>query len=308
MKLILLLFCFFPWPPQTFDDLIHFTPSFVQVAEVTQYLETAYPYLVQEPLSIKELGQFRAVYKEDSFQQVIGSLKVEDPSLDDIEGPYKKEPPRPDPFMDEEPVRVPLMPDDFPSLEDTPLSLIRTLSGLMRHRREEADPELHLRSMEHLHDGSLTQVLATKEVVEKYLEKHPDKCRIATYCLRALKSGVESLTSESDRCECCVMGFFTLFLKLMHVNPESCTLQCAGMECFFKLMGGFGIHDSLPNPTPGSSGTRAGPLTDSTKSLIITTLLSLASATEYGGLKAVADALRCIVDQYNLKMNALLKK
>ena len=279
------------------------TPSFAEVAEVTQYLESAFPFLVHEPLSVKELGQFRAVYKEDSFQQVIGSLKVEDPSVDDIEGPYKKEPPYPDLFFTEDPVRVPILPDDIPGLEDAPLTLIRTL---MRHRREEVDPEMHLRSMGHLHDGSLKQILATKELVEKYLDKYPDSCRTATHCLMALKSGVDSLTSESDRCECCVTGFFTLFLKLMHVNRESCSLQCIGLECFFKLMGGFGIHDSLPNP--GNSGVKGGPLSDSTKSLIITTLLSLASATEYGGLKAVVDALRCIVDYYNLKMNALVRK
>lgn len=272
-----------------------------------QYLETAFPHLSQEPLSIKEMSQFRAVYQEVSVPTIPAKEETSDSGDDLLDSRYRKEQPYPDPYEEEEPLR-PLPPHELPGFNDpelSELSLLRTLSGLLRHRREEADPTMHLRSLEHCQDGSLSQLMAVKRVIEKYLEKYPNSCRIAVYSLRALKSGIEVMESESDRSECCISGFFTLFLKLMHIAPTSCMLQCWGLDCFFQLMGGFGVHDTLPLP-PNES--RPEPMSDSTRSLILATVLSLASATEYGGLKSIVDAILCIVEYYHTQMGAGHKK
>ena len=279
------------------------------MAEVVQYLEGDFPHLAQEPLSIKEMSRFRSVYHDQTLDippaKDISQIDGLGPSVD--EGPYKTEAPYTDPYDLEEPIHSPIFRDFPPSLEDAPLSLIRTLSGYLRHRREESDPVSHLSSLEHLQDGSLSQVMSTKEVVEKYLEKHPKSSRVATQALRALRNGAQLLKSETDRQELCVTGLFTLILRLMHVEPKSCILQCISLDCFFALMGSFGIHHSLPRPN-SERERKQELLSEPTRSLIIATVLSLSSSTEYGGLKSVVDAMFVVLEQYNLGMNATQKR
>ena len=294
---------------QTFDDLVYFRPTYQQVAEVVQYLESNFPHLAQEPLSIKEMSRFRNVY-HDPMSDIAPAKDATPadglgPSVD--EGPYKKEAPHPDPYDIEDPIHSPLLREFPASLEDAPLSLIRTLSGFLRHRREESDPLAHMRSLEQIQDGTLSQMLATKEVVEKYIDKYPKSCRLATQCLRALRIGAQLMKSETDRQELCVTGLFSLILRLMHVEPSSCILQCAGLECFFTLMGSFSIHQSLPRPNPERE-RKQDLLSEQTQTLIIATVLSLSSSTEYGGLKAIVDAMFVIWEQYNLGMNATQKR
>ena len=123
----------------------------------------------------------------------------------------------------------------------------------------------------------------------------------------ALRIGAQLMKSETDRQELCVTGLFGLILRLMHVEPSSCILQCAGLECFFTLMGSFSIHQSLPRPNPERE-RKQELLSEQTQTLIIATVLSLSSSTEYGGLKAIVDAMFVIWEQYNLGMNATQKR
>ena len=242
------------------------------MAEVVQYLEGDFPHLAQEPLSIKEMNRFRGVYHDQTLDIAPAKdiLQIDGlgPSVD--EGPYKKEAPYTDPYDLEEPIHSPVFRDFAASLEDAPLSLMRTLSGYLRHRREESDPVSHMSSLERLQDGSVSQVMSTKEVVEKYIEKYPNSSRLATQALRAIRIGSQLLKSETDRQELCVTGLFSLILRLMHAEPKSCILQCIGLDCFFALMGAFGIHESLPRPN-SERERKQELLSEQTQSLIIAT-------------------------------------
>ena len=277
------------------------SPTYGQVAEVVQCLETACPHLSQEPLSIKEMSLFREAYQDPNS----GIAPVKDELGDDssLEGPYKREPPYSDPYDKEEPIRSSLS-RDLPNLDDAPLGLLRTLSGLLRHRKEDMNPSLHLRSLERSQDGSLSQLTSARETVDKYSEKYPTSIRVAVSSFKALKAGLGVIASDSVRQECCVTGFFGLFLKLMKVDLKSCTLQCIGLECFFHLLGGFGFDPSLPVPP---NETRSEAVSGASKSLIMATLASLATAPECG-MQTVAEAVACVVENYNLSMNTATRK
>lgn len=120
-----------------------------------------------------------------------------------------------------------------------------------------------------------------------------------------LKAAVDKLVDESDQIDCCVSGLFSLILKLMYKQNKSVTVQNLGLTCFFSLMGGGAITDTFALP---SSEIRPIPLSSSTQSIIMATVLSLVSVTECGGLKTIVDGLGCVADNYNFTMTSKQKK
>lgn len=102
-----------------------------------------------------------------------------------------------------------------------------------------------------------------------------------------------------------MQGFFGTVLKLMRVEPTSCTLQAVGLESFFKLLGCYSIDPTLPLPPTQS---RPDPMTDQTRSAIVTTLVSLGTAPEHGGLQYLVDAINVVVTQYYTDMSSNQKR
>lgn len=102
-----------------------------------------------------------------------------------------------------------------------------------------------------------------------------------------------------------MQGFFGTVLKLMRVETTSCTLQAVGLESFFKLLGCYSIDSTLPLPPTKS---RPDPMTDQTRSAIVTTMVSLGTASEYGGLQYLVDAINIVVTQYYTDMSSNQKR
>ena len=102
-----------------------------------------------------------------------------------------------------------------------------------------------------------------------------------------------------------MQGFFTTVLKLMNVESTSCTLQAVGLETFYKLMGLYSIDSTLPLPPTQS---RPEQMSDQVRSGILTTLVSLATAPEYGGLQYLVEAINLVVNQYYTDMSSNQKR
>ena len=98
--------------PQTFADLVAFTPTHAQCAQLLEEIERAAPYLAREPLSVKELSQFREKYRDHTLS--VGVAK-DDPAEQDkaLEGPYRRMAPYPDPYDQEDPIHS-YLPHDVP--------------------------------------------------------------------------------------------------------------------------------------------------------------------------------------------------
>ena len=192
-------------------------------------------------------------------------------------------------------------------LDDAPDSFLKTVSSYLKYRREDEDPVMHLRSLEHKQDGTMNLINQVKTSVEKYLTEHPDSARIATHGLRAYRSGVQAINVDSERQAACSSGLFMEFLRIMNVCPLSCKLQCVGIDCIFHLMGGFSIFASIPHPQSGRK--TVGGVSEATKSIVIGTLESLVTEGEgEGGMKILIFALNTIINCYNLEMGPIEKK
>lgn len=113
------------------------------------------------------------------------------------------------------------------------------------------------------------------------------------------------MKSETDRQEICLQGFLATVLKLMRVEPTSCTLQAAGLDSFFKLLGWYAIDPSLPLPP---SEKRSQSMSDQARNAIVTTMVSLGTAPEHGGLQYLVEAITVVVTQYYTDMSSNQKR
>ena len=151
----------------------------------------------------------------------------------------------------------------------------------------------------------MSRLKTTRDFGEKYLGRFPGSSRLASTTLRALKLGFSMLyKNETDRQEACLQGFFGTVLKLMRVQPTSCTLQAVGLEAFFKLLGTYAIDPTLPLPP---TQMRPEEMTEQTRSAVITTLVSLGTAPEHGGLQYLVEAVNLVVTQYYTDMSSTQK-
>ncbi len=256
-----------------------------------ELLESIYPHLSHEPLTIREKNQFRDVYTDETekIPAATGDYDIDE----ELEGNYRQEAPFPDPYHEEESTHIP----PFSELEDHPLGSLMTL----RRRREFPDAMMQLRYFEHSQDGSVDKILSGKEIVEKALAKAPKSCHVAVQGIAIVKAGCEYLRRDSERQEVCVNGILTFLLKLMLVSPRSFTLQVAGVECFFKLIGGYGVASEYAHLSKLGRGGIPETVSSTTRNVIVTMLVSLAAAPEHG-LKALVDGMKCIVDYFHTHM------
>ena len=102
-----------------------------------------------------------------------------------------------------------------------------------------------------------------------------------------------------------MQGFLSTVLKLMKVEPTSCTLQAIGLESFFKLLGDYAIDPTLPLPPTKDQKYE---LSDGARSAIVTTMVSLGSAPEHCGLHYLVEAIQLVVTQYYTDMSANQKR
>lgn len=88
----------------------------------------------------------------------------------------------------------------------------------------------------------------------------------------------------------------------MQTEPQSFTLQMLGLECFYSLLGGSAIDDTLPLPP---EELRPEPLSERIRSPLIATVISLTSATpDNGNLQMLLKAINCLVHYYHLQMTS----
>ncbi len=285
------LYCFFHM--QRFDDLIGFCPDYSQVAKVLELLESSHPHLSHEPLTIRERSQFREVYTDetDKIPAATGEYDIDE----ELEGNFRKEAPFPDPYYEDDSTHIPPSMDS----EDNPFS-----GGLMtlRRRREFPDAIMQLRFLEHSQDGSAEKMLSARDTVEKVLAKASTSCHVAVQGIAIIKSGCDQLRRDSERQEMCVNGILSFVLKLMLISPRSFRLQVVGVSCFFKLIGSYGVAPTYAHfGTPGRDGSLDS-VSTTTRSVIVTMLVSLAAVSEHG-LKALVGGMKCIVDYFHTHMS-----
>ena len=97
---------------QSLADLIAYTPTHAQAAQIVEAIERAAPFLSREPLSIKELSQFREKYRDPTLSVLVASDNPADQDKT-LEGPYRRVAPYPDPFDLEDPIHT-YLPHDVP--------------------------------------------------------------------------------------------------------------------------------------------------------------------------------------------------
>ncbi|CAI8007075.1 Cullin-9, partial [Geodia barretti] len=328
---------------KTLADLVSYTPTHAQCAQILEAMERSAPFLAREPLSVKELSQFREKYS-DPTQEIAVANDNPDEQDKALAGPYRLVAPYLDPYDQEDPIHS-YLPHDIPNfedmlqgsrkeieqlfrtefegkfpqsrrmletlakegLEDAPQNFLRTVSGYLKYRREDQDPVMQLRSLEHRQDGTMALITQVREALEKHVAEHPTSARVATHGLRAYRSGVQAINVDSERQAACTSGLFNQFLRLVKMSPTSCKLQCVGVDCFFHLMGGFSIFASVPHPQSGRK--TVGGVSEATKAIVIGTLESLVTSDgEEGGLRVIVSALATIVDCYNMEMGPIEKK
>lgn len=151
----------------------------------------------------------------------------------------------------------------------------------------------------------MNRLKTTRDLGFKYLGRFPGSSRLASSCLRALKLGFHMTKTDEERQEACMQGFCGTVLKLMSVEPRSCTLQAVGLEAFFRLLGSYSIDPTLPLPP---TQARPDPMTEQTRSAIMTTVVSLGTAPEHGGLQYLVDAINVVVTQYYTDMSSNQKR
>ena len=103
--------------------------------------------------------------------------------------------------------------------------------------------------------------------------------------------------------ELCSKGFMSLVLRLMSQSPTSCSLQCIGLECLFLLVGGPSLE--VGPLASGSKTTLPGPM----GAVTVTTLHSIFCRNqESENVRFIAQAVSCILDNYNLQLSATQRK
>ena len=151
----------------------------------------------------------------------------------------------------------------------------------------------------------MSRLKTTRDLGEKYLGRFPGSSRLASSTLRALRLGFAMIKNDTDRQEACMQGFFATVIKLMNVESTSCTLQAVGLETFYKLMGCYSIDPTHPHPPTQS---RPAPMSDQARSGILTTLVSLGTASEHGGLQYIVEAVNLVVNHYYTDMSSNQKR
>ena len=259
------------------------------MSKVIEFLQSNLSHLAQEPLTIREKPLFREIFNDEMDK--IPTASEEYDFDDEITGNLRKEAPFPDPYHEEEHVHIPASIE----FEDHPFSSVLGF----RRRREFPDAMMQLRFLEHSQDGSAEKLQTAKETIEKILAKAPTSSNVALQSIKIIKSSCDALRKDSERQEMCMNGFLSFVLKLMRISPRSFTLQVAGLECFFKLVGGYGIDPlyahldkTAKNPEMVSSATR---------NVIVTMLVSLAAAAS-PGMKTFVEGLNCVVDYFHTHM------
>ena len=277
---------------QRFEDLINYSPDYGQVAKVVELMEVTHPHLSHEPLTIREKTQFRDIYTDetDKIPAATGEFNLDE----ELEGNFRKEAPFPDPYHEEEHGHVPA----YIELEDHPLGGLMTLRG----RREFPDAIMQLRFLEHSQDGTMKKLFSTKVTIEKVLAKAPKSCHIALHSIKVIKSACDILQSDIERQEMCVNGILSFVLKLMLISPRSFSLQMTGVECVFKLIGGYGVAPQYIHLDKSlKDGVLPEMVSSGTRSVITTMLVSLAAVPELG-LKAFVAGMKCVVDYFHTHM------
>ena len=277
---------------QTFKDLISFTPTYSQVAAVFQLLVSVYPHLTQEPLSIKDLPEFHDVYT-DPTPTTTSTATTKGGESHIAPRPLNADPPYADPFDTEPQTLGRRIPEG-----GTAEMMIRNLRD---QKRDTEEPTIHLRSLAYLQDGSPQKLEELRGFVERYHEKHPRGCRVGVYSCHALKAAYEKLNITNKR-ESCVDGHFALVLRLMDVEPTSCTLQVTGLEAFFYLMGGYGMDETLPLPPSVERGHVPNPLS---RKVVRTVLHSLSDSTNPSDcidLRVLFRGVQCVINWYHTKL------
>ena len=286
-------FCFLL---QTFNDLINFKPTFSKVAEIVQYLESIYPHIAQEPLSIKDTSEFHEVYTDETTNIAPARDDKEEQAIN--ESKFREYAPYTDPYYVE----------DTRAMYDVmhPADNYEKYAKIMRERGDELDaPAFHLKHLERNQDGSLDKVIETRSAIDEYIEKHPKSSKVGFHALESLRAAYELMDDELDLQECCMSGHFTLILKVMAADITSNVLQCSGLKAFFALMGSFGMDDSLPVP---AAEKRDMLLSTQTKKVYMTTLASLSTAPEHTDLSILFKSMKTIVEYYHLEMMTSTKR
>lgn len=100
--------------------------------------------------------------------------------------------------------------------------------------------------------------------------------------------------------ECALSGMMSLVIKLMSLHPKSPLLQSVGLQCFYTVLGGHSLHDSIPL-LPYE--TRPLDISESSRSSIITALISLKGSSSSDSLLRLREAMDCILRYYNLNVS-----
>lgn len=266
-------------------------PTYSRAVAVLQLIESSFPHLRHESLTIKQLPAFAVLY--DKATQPI-SQEVQDVWTEE-QGSYKPKPSCLDPFDEEPPL------DHL--AKSTSTGTDQRHSSMRRphylNDPEETNLSHKMETFERQQDGSPERWHSAKRFLERHLDKHPKSCRLAVAGLQILKRAVSRIKDEAAHQHFLTTGVFSLILRLMSSKPTSARLQGLGLECFFKIMGGYAFDESLP---VYSVDTTFSEMTNAIRSLVKVTMLSLEEAKEYGGLKTLVNAVSCVVDQYNLEM------
>ena len=258
------------------------------------------------------MSQFREVYNDETSK--IFPAKEDGTRSAELDGPFNKEAPYPDPF-DEEPHVNDHKPWQLRELDTIRFRNLRSRAGQWRDRREESDPIYDLRSLDFQQNGTVERLQASRELIEEMNRLFPNSVKVCALGLDAIRDGLGYLNLESNLQECCMTGMFTFILKMMELFPTSVHLQAVGIQSFFALMGGYGFDTTLPRPKVSpyerkSHRERDSPLdlSDATKQVIMATVVSLATAPQHGGINTVVKAVRVALTQYNLAMIEEVKK
>ena len=272
---------------QYFEHLIDLLPSLDKVAEVLKYVDTHLPYLSREPLSVRRLAHVHNSCMAASVLQQNPSVTPPHASSALSSHPqattsYRTQPPYPDPYDVEPPPKKPVS------------SSYYSIHSILGIRQKGVDPMGHLHVLrERVKSGCTTLLLdETKMTIEGLLNMYSTNCYLAVQSLLAVRAGAQSISTEVGLVELCRKGFFSLVLILMHQSPTSCCLQCIGLECLFLLVGGATLDKGF--------------LASGTKPTLPDSMDILATASE--SVKSIVQAVRCVVDNYNLQMSTTRRK
>lgn len=285
---------------QTFQDLVHSSPTYSQVSAVLQLLVSQYPHLASEPLSIRDVPEFQDVYvdKTDSIEPAKDNSEEKDVNMKfPAEAPYR------DPFETEK--VIPSKLDGLQYRDDYSSHLKYEFKHLRERNQDVLEPVIHLRSLYYTQDGSPRTLEKLRDFIEKHTAEHPANVQVATHALRALTSAYTQMENPRLKQDCVEDGHFALILKLMSVNPQSCKLQVSGLDTFFHVMGSYGVDEFLPLPPNTERGRLINKLFHS---VIKTTLLSLTTAPQHIDLQTLLKGMECVVKWYHNSMAPELQR